>query len=329
MPVKPKLNLEIPGVVAQLSELLRVERKPRVHVEPQQGGCSDNVYKVTIWDRSGNSLRVVLKEVDDSRPYVFYKETLEPLELDSPRMYGHIEADGRLLLVMEYIDHEPTTWNDEKRYELALKWLIRKDRVIHDHFQTVAESSYMKTISIGPPFLQRVEYCLRVITDAADSTLSSVLPTQFLNLLTRNESRLYELATRVSKRGRLTVAHYDLQMGNILFKSAKKKLLTFGKKKDVIYVIDWAEPKIDSVCVDLIGLVHIAPHALRQRLVDSYRREIDFVGFGEIYRDYELLLDLSELGWMAEMMADQKQAYINLAEFERKAKELHHSLSNI
>ncbi len=305
----------------QLAALLNLNEITTVKIQPQATGQTGNVYKLDLAEQGRTPHTVIIKKVANSSSYLFYKEILEPLKLDSPKMYGTVETEDGLFLVMEYIPHKPISWTDEERFTRAVNWLVKKDSIIYNNFSKVRESAYMKSLPASPPFRSRIDECLEIVAKGVDLKVSPMISTPLVEAFRNKQECLYELSRCLSVRGRTTVSHYDFQMHNILFASEAKE----GK----IYVIDWAEPKIDSVCMDLIGLVHCAPTGIRQKVIELYRSQVDCENFETTYAQSELLVDLSELAWTVEMAIKRRKRSVDLSALEFQARRFQGNLANV
>jgi len=316
---KQKAYIDTNRFRAHLSELLNIKIKT-IKTQFQATGHTGNVHKIEFLDYLNNPHEVIIKKVENSSPYLFYKDLLEPFNLDSPQMYGHIKTEDGLFLVMEYIPHKPISWTDENRFKQAVNWLVKKDTVIQDNFNKVRELACVDSSSTPVPLTYRIDDCINIVKKGVDLELSSLLSRHFLQGLMHKQEFLHERATSLSRKGRLTVSHYDFQMNNILFAS--------GEKEGKICVIDWCPSKIaiGSVCMDLVGFIHGAPKAMRQSLIQRYRAQIDFENFETTYDEAELLIDLSELAWMIEVMIDGQKDTINPSAFELQARKIQKNL---
>ena len=98
-------------------------------------GQSGNVHRVQFRDASDVPRTVVLKKVDSAFEYHFYRRILEPLALDAPKTHGLIVTSSGRFLVMDYIPHEPARWTDCDKFRTAIRWLAKKDRIVHEHFR--------------------------------------------------------------------------------------------------------------------------------------------------------------------------------------------------
>ncbi len=322
----PTLRKQTPPTIGpqfrnQLARLLHLNEIVKVRSQLQTTGHTGNVFTLELLAQAGTLHTVIIKKVATSSSYLFYKEILEPLNLDSPKIHGTVGTDDGLFLVMEYISHKPMSWTDEERFTQAVNWLVKKDSIIHDNFSKVRASTYMKSLSASPHFRYRIDECLDIFSKGVDLNVHPVISSHTLQALRDKKECLYEVARRVSEGGRATVSHYDFQMHNILFGSEDRE--------GSIYVIDWAEPKIDSVCMDLIGLLHCAPEAIRQKLIEMYRSQVDFENFGAIYKQSEFLVDLSEVAWMVEMMINGRKESVDLSALELQARRFQNDLANV
>lgn len=290
---------------AQLSDVLNV------HIEAIKahflGGHSGRVHRIEFSGGFDNRRNVIVKKVDDSFQYRFYKSVLEPLELDSPRMHGNIRTKDGLFLVMEHIPSR-TSPADEDTFIRAADWLVKKDTIAYNNLDFIKRSGLLSFSLDRPPFVSRIDECLDILRAGvkSKSNLSPLLSRHFLHALIGKKEILYQLADNVFRKSRLTVCHHDFHRENILFSQKDRKL----------YIIDWTHPAINSVCIDLVGLIHSAPQALRPKLIAAYRAQIDFEGFESIYEQSEVLVSLSDFSWMFSVIIDGRKQLMSPRELQ-------------
>jgi glycosyltransferase involved in cell wall biosynthesis len=299
-------TIDAARISAGLSERLQVEIKS-VTAE-FQAGQSGSVHRVEFLDAAGERRSVVLKDVEDERDYTFYQRILEPFNLDSPHMFGHITAGDRLLLVMDYIPHAPVRFSAHDRFVQAARWLAKKDRIVHDNFHAIISTGYFTFDSARPPFTRTIEDCIDIIRRGVERAISPLLSRAFLRCLRQRLPLLYDYAGKIFRAGPLTVCHRDFHIKNILFPSEDA-----GR----IYVVDWSRPEIDSVCIDLARLVLTAPLEIRDRLIEVYREGVDFEDFEAMYDRAELLVALTQFAWGFSVILEGRRGAFSTSEVRK------------
>ena len=105
-----------------------------------------------------------------------------------------------------------------------------------------------------------------------------------------NRNRISDIIEELNEAGVRTVVHGDLQLSNVLFAE--------DGSDGELFVIDWTEPHIGSVTKDLASLYDNAPASIKSELVETYRRQIDFDHFDEVFAKARVLRDIGYLyGW--------------------------------
>ena len=238
-----------------LAELLAVDLQ---HVASafESHGYSGGVHRLDVQDDRGRSYPLLLKAGPAERSYQFFRDVLEPCELNSPQMHGVIDGGDASYLVMQYIPHQPPDWTEPCRYRRAVDWLVHKDRVAEQHRERISQLDYVLPFELGD-----LNDRIAAIRLAAEERLDPLVTPQLVQAIERNRCRFDEAAVQVHS-GPQTLVHNDFQMLNILFAS--------GSRHGQLYVIDWTFPAIGSVFIDLATLVHVAPSGIQRELVQRY-----------------------------------------------------------
>ena len=123
-------------ITEQLSQFdgLKISHAQAVYQESSSLGT---VLRVSVFDKDQRGHPLILKKQDNDAAYRLYQQYLEPYHLNSPKEYGYIELDGQRFLVMDYIKHIPTHWEDRTSYLIAVEWLIKKDLITRQNMDYV------------------------------------------------------------------------------------------------------------------------------------------------------------------------------------------------
>ena len=296
-----------PGEVSpRLSELLRV--KVRELRSEFLEGQSGNVHRVQFRDASDVPRTVVLKKVDSAFEYDFYRRILEPFALDAPKTHGLIVTSSGRFLVMDYVPHEPARWTDYDKFRTAIRWLAKKDRIIHEHFKSILDTRLLNFAPDHPPLVDSIEDCIDIIRKGVERKVSPLLSPLLLHAVVQRRRLLHEIAADIFEKSRLTICHRDFHLKNVLFPV---------ENPAAVYVIDWSNPEIDSVCVDLARLVLLAPPPIRGELIDLYRSHVDFDEFEERYRQTELIMTLQQFAWSFSVILEARRGPLNPPELRK------------
>lgn len=307
-------HLDSADVSLRLSELLRVP--VRGLTSEFSAGQSGHVHCVHFRDASEVRRTVVLKKVDTAFEFEFYTQVLEPLALDAPKTHGYVETSTGRFLVMDYVTHEPARWTDYEKFRMATRWLAKKDMVVHEHFQRILDTRLLHFRPDHPPLIDTIEDSIEILRKGVERDVSPLLSPLFLRSVVRRRRVLHRLAAAVFGKSRLTVCHRDFHLRNVLFPP---------HDATAIHVIDWSNPQIDSVCVDLARLVLLSPPPIRRELIDIYRAIVDFDGFEERYRETESIMMLAQFAWSLSVILEGRRQPHNTAEL-RKARTLQRRL---
>ena len=286
-----------------------------IHVrsEPQVSDLPGAVLKVSALDSDRHEHPLILKRSSDDRDYRLFRHYLEPYQLNSPRVYGHIEIDGQGFMVMDYIRHLPPDWGDRGRVLEAVRWLIKKDLVTSQNL-----SSIRSLDCLGAVKWFGVDYWLPIFERWYKGSKHDQSE-QIWGVVYRNRTRVAEYIDDLAESGPQTVVHGDFGMGNILFGD--------GEYKNRLYVIDWSEPHIASVTHDLAHLYDHAPADVKGELITTYREHIDVPRFDDLFGEARVLRDMGYLAWMVDKIneGDRQEDYQD--ELDRVATSLIASLS--
>lgn len=260
--LKQQSIIDMNKIKSNLSEMLDIDIK-HVTSELQIEKYSD-IYKIHVEDSNKRMSSFILKD-SDPPDFEFYKDILEPYNLDSPKMYGHIEVDNRTLLVMDYIPHETSDRESEQKYKRAIDWLIKKDSILSKGLNRIGYLPCIRSDIWGP------DQWLDLVHRGVEAKVHPLLTKRFLEKL---KNKFLKIINKL-KEGKQTICHNDFHIYNILF----------GEKKRAaeISVIDWTLPNIGSVCVDLARLIYYAPNPIKSDLLERYRSQIHFKGIEENY----------------------------------------------
>lgn len=129
-----------------------------------------------------------------------------------------------------------------------------------------------------------------------------------------NQNRIQEYIDELDEAGVQTVVHGDLNLENILFGE--------DETKNELFVIDWTQPHIGSVTKDLASLFDNAPDDLKSELIQTYRKQIDFHNFDQIFTKAKVLRDIGYLSWMVWMINVGQGGEIAKTELDRVAESL-------
>ena len=311
---RQRSHLEAAEVSLRLTELLGV---PVSELSSEfSTGQSGRVHRVHFRGASGLPHTVVLKKVDSTFEYDFYRQILEPLRLDAPKAHGHVVTSSGRFLVMDYVAHEPTRWTDHNKFRTAVRWLAHKDRLVHENFQSVLDTRLLKFSPDRPPLQDSIEDAIDIVRMGVEQKVSPLLSPLLLQGLERRRQLLHRLAADIFTKSRLTICHRDFHLQNVLFPL---------ENPAVVKVIDWSNPEIDSVCLDLSRFVLLAPPPIRAELVATYRSHVNFDGFEERYRQTESVMTLLQFAWSISVILDGRRGPMNPAEL-RKARTVQRSL---
>ena len=285
-----------------LAELLAIDLQ---HVESafESHGYSGGVHRLDVQDDRGRSYSLLLKAGSAERSYQFFRDVLDPCELNSPQMYGVIEGGDASYLVMQYIPHQPPDWTDPRKYRRAVDWLAHKDRVAEQQRQRISQLDYVLPFELGD-----LNDRIAAIRWAVQERLDSLLTPRLVQAIESNRCRFEQAAVQI-RSGPQTWVHNDFQMLNILFAS--------GSRQGQLYVIDWTFPAIGSVFIDLATLVHVAPPEIQSELIQRYLAAgpaqdcevVDFAGqdFAGPLAAAQMHVHLSILSWMIDALRSGQQ----------------------
>jgi aminoglycoside phosphotransferase (APT) family kinase protein len=299
-------------ITAQLSQFPDLEIS-QVRAVSQAGGSPGIVLKVSGFDKDQNEQSLILKRQDNDAAYRLYQHYLVPYHLNSPQEYGYIELDGQLFLVMDYIKHIPANWEDGKNYLLAVKWLLKKDLITCQNLDSIRNLD-----CLGKMEYYGVDYWLPEFEKWYKGSSSNPQAKEVWRRVNANRNRINECIGELDEVGAQTVVHGDLQMSNILFGE--------DESNHEFFVIDWTQPHISSVTKDLASLYDNAPDDVKGELIETYRKQIDFHQFDEVFAKAKMLRDIGYLCWMVWMINEGQKEEIAQNELDRVATNLVMSL---
>jgi hypothetical protein len=295
-------------IADQLSQLPGLEIT-QVQEVVQGGSFPGSVIKVTVLEKGLPEHPLILKSQDNEVAFRLYQQYLIPYQLNSPKEYGYIELNGQRFLVMDFIKHIPTNWEDRNQHLIAVNWLVKKDLITWQNLETIRELD-----CLGKLDYYGVDYWLPELEkwylDAPGYPQAKAVWESGY----KNQNRLNEIINELNEAGVQTVVHGDLSLDNILFGT--------DEANNALYVIDWTQPHISSVTKDLADLVDSAPENVKKEIIQTYRNQIDFPHFDEIFTKARVLKDIGYLTWMAWMINVNQKDEIDQSEMKRVATSL-------
>jgi hypothetical protein len=302
----------------EIDALQKLLGKQIKHLETdfQDFGYSGHVYKIKITDTTNQTTEYILKKPLDTADYNVYKDIFEPLELQSPHIYGIVHNNGEDFLLTEHIPHKKLYDWTEQNYQQAMDWLIKKDNVIEKNLEQIKQLPY-----ILPVLRDRIDDWTARIIQGVQQSVHPLLTQEFLKQIEGKRDTLRKILQALSRTGRLTLTHNNLITYHILFPTTPMKYN--------LYVIDWSEPSIGTVCKDLIKFLKSAPDAYKPELIQQYRAHINFENFDEIYQQTEIIIDLSALAWMVEKLTEGKYHIVDMHDFENRVRTIYKFLQSI
>jgi aminoglycoside phosphotransferase (APT) family kinase protein len=301
-------------IAGQLSPLLGL-KVSRVEYAHQEGCSLGTVIKVSVFDKDKRGQPLILKQQDNDVAYRLYKQYLVPYRLNSPKEYGYIKLESQRYLVMDYIEHLPTRWEDRTSHLRAVKWLIKKDLITQQNMDSVRN---LDCLGIMP--YSGLDYWLPEFEKWSKESASNSRAREVWVSVATNQNRINEYIDKLNEEGVQTVVHGDLALHNILCRD--------DEADDELFVIDWTQPHIGSVTQDLVDLYDSAPDNVKSEIIETYRKQIDFHQFDEIFTKAKVMRDVGYLSWMAWMINVGQKEEIDPKELDRVAKSLILSLGN-
>jgi len=220
---------------------------------------------------------------------------------------GSIKINQRLYSIQQFISHYDFQWANKDAYDQVLDWLIKKDQICIENLSKFKNLKYLGKMKFNgiDSWFNQIQKAISK-SNRINKTLGDVLIKDRIKI--QNALRTIETASPQ------TVIHGDLQMNNILF----------GKDEfeDQLFVIDWTQPRIGSVCVDLAQLVDHAPLEIQNDLVEKYLGKIPIDNFQSKFHAAQLIRNLCYLAWMALMINEREGSNIMQIEINRVSQQL-------
>lgn len=281
-------------ITKQLPPLLGVEVSQVKSAVPEGSSLPGTVLKVCVVDKRQREYPLILKREESDVSYRLYQHYLEPYHLNSPKEYGYIEIAGQRFLVMDYVGHLPTAWEDRAAHMKAIKWLVKKDLITQQNMDSVRK---LDCLGIMPYY--GMDYWMSEFEEWYKNSKSSSQAKDVWMCVNANRNRVNEYIDELNEEGMQTVVHGDLYLDNIL--------LSEDESNHELFVIDWTQPHISSVTKDLVGLYDTAPDDLKREIIETYRKQIDFPQFDVLFAKAKVLRDIGYLSWMAWMIVEQQE----------------------
>ncbi|KKT15136.1 MAG: hypothetical protein UV94_C0003G0067 [Parcubacteria group bacterium GW2011_GWC1_43_30] len=273
----------------QLSSLIG-EELTSVTATYEPTGYTGNVYFVDTVSKSGSIYKLVVKRMIDTKEWNLYTDFLKPYNLNSPVHIGKIKLDRHEFLVMERIDSKLKLLDHKVWLKNALNWLIRKDTVCSKDIKKVSKIDPIKqNINTGEGWWPIIEKCV-------SSKLHPLIDKSLYKKLLGQKEVLAEY-NEALQSGIQTVVHNDFQKRNTLI-----------DKRGVLFVIDWSNPNIGSICIDLARLIE-ANHENARDIRKQYARSINVDHFETLLSMAKFRNTFSIFVWMCKAIIDgQREA---------------------
>ena len=207
----------------------------------------------------------------------------------------------------------PANWDDSNNYLIAVKWLIKKDLITCQNLDSVRNLD-----CLGKMEYYGLNYWLPEFEKWSKASPFNDQAQHVWRTVHANRTRIDGYIDELNAVGAQTIVHGDLHMSNVLFGE--------DESTNELFVIDWTQPHIGSVTKDLASLYDNAPNNIKTELLKTYRSQIDFPHFDEMFAKAKVLRDIGYLSWMAEMINEGQQEEIDHNELDRVAKSLISSL---
>jgi len=276
-------------------------------------GFSEKSYKLIV--SSGNQIEsYFLKEIENESEYLFYKEIVYVIGIHTPRIYGALPLDSRTYMLMEYIESFKTKWNDKQRYLKAIDLLIEKDLLVQNNWEKINQSHFVN---------KKVSYNM-IIRDISrinegEKMKIHISYDELSEFLGRNKSRMKYIRNILSIRGMLTLCHNDFHLNNVILSKTNNK----------VYLIDWKNPNIGSVFIDLAKIVNNAPQKFQQELLEYYKIKVKTIDFEYLYPIAEAYDHLGVLSWAVKAVKAQKTKVLKYVDYNYKCKRIIKVISNL
>lgn len=205
-------------------------------------------------------------------------------------------------MLLEKVHYIKPVWGDYLRTKSALQWLIKKDKICQQNtYQINQMTSLGKMQWYGiPDWIYEFEVGIK-------NKLNSVITEEFLNLLYLKKDQLQNILSSLENSDHKTICHGDPQMGNILLTD---------ESLEKVYVIDWTQPHLTSICRDLAQLFNYLPENQKQELITEYKKEFNFENFDKEFENAVIIRDLSYLSWMIMMSNEGEDESVQQSEVE-------------
>lgn len=304
-------NTNVDYLSNSISKLLG-KRISFLKIERTEKGFSDKVYKLFV-SAKGTVETYFFKEVENQSDYLFYKEVVCAIGIPTPYIYGVLSLNSKTYILMEYIESFKTKWNDEQMYLKAIDLLIEKDLLVQNNWKKIKQSKLVK---------KEVSYN-RIIRDISRIHKGKELKihpsyNELSGFLIKNKSRLKYIQNILSNRGKLTLCHNDFHLNNVIFSKTNNK----------VYLIDWKDPNIGSVFIDLAKIVNNTPQKFQLDLLKYYKNKIQTKDFNYLYPIAEAYDHLGVLSWAVKTVKVRKIKVLKYIDYSYKTKRIIQVVSN-
>lgn len=289
------------------------ERVRFVKIDPIEEGFSGKAHRLSLI-KGDKTETYFLKEIEDQKEYLVYSELICPLGIPAPRVYGILRDASHSFLLMEYIDHVKTQWDDEKAYFNSLDLLIKKDQLARSNWTIIRKSPLVYD---GVDYNRIIRNVLK-ISEGKDMGIHGSY-SSLNGYLQRSERRLMCMQRMLSSQGTLTMCHNDFHLNNVIF----------SRTNNQACLTDWTKPSIGSAFIDLAKLVNIAPDKCQRSLIEYYEERIAPEKADELYPLAEAYDHLGVISWAVDAVKSRKDEVLQYIDFDYKSRRLTEILDGV
>lgn len=284
-----------------------------IKIERIKKGFSDKSYRLII-STNGVIETYFLKEIENKSESIFYKKVVFAVGIPTPQLYGVLSLDSKTYMLTEYIESLKTRWNVKQRYFRAIDLLIEKDLLVQINWKKIKQSKFVKSEVSYNRIIQdisRIHEGKKLKIHSSYNKLS--------RFLISNKFKMRYVQNILSNRGKLTLCHNDFHLNNLIFSKIGKR----------VYLIDWKDPNIGSVYIDLATIVNNAPREYQLDLLKYYKSKVQTKAFNYLYPIAEAHDHLGVLSWAVKAAKTQKTRVLKYIDYGYKTKRIIQAILNL